>query len=237
MEGSSNDPNYNSNGHSGGVLASFALLLISMLSAQALAQTFDFDGITYYVNPFTIASDCRSTGSCIGSHGLRDIVMPATVVVSGTTYSVTSVGFQAFRCQRCLTSVTIPDSVTTIGRDAFYTQRPHQRDLFQTALTTIGHAAFSTTPSPAPPFWEISEYSASQRLTVTPKLATITYAQGAAGWDIRSGPLRLALAQQEVSPRKQQLLQHSSNARPNQSTVAAGHHGRTAVASGYQEAA
>ncbi len=34
-----------------GVLASFALLLISMLSAQALAETFDFDGITYYVNP------------------------------------------------------------------------------------------------------------------------------------------------------------------------------------------
>ena len=104
-----------------GVLASFALLLISMLSAQALAQTFDFDGITYYVNPFTIATDVEVRGRASGNT-TTDIVIPATVVDSGTRYSVTSVGFQAFHANG-LTSETFPEFMTIIKYSA-----PPRRD-------------------------------------------------------------------------------------------------------------
>ena len=48
-----------------------------------------------------------------------NIVIPDTVMDSGTTYSVTSIGDNAFETN-ALTSVVIPDSVITIGDDAFY---------------------------------------------------------------------------------------------------------------------
>jgi hypothetical protein len=48
------------------------------------------------------------------------VVIPSTVAYSGKTYSVTSIGKDAFRACTGLTSVTIPNSVTSIGWRAFY---------------------------------------------------------------------------------------------------------------------
>ena len=51
--------------------------------------------------------------------GLTTANIPASVTYSGTTYSVTSIGYDAFRRCSGLTSVTIPNSVTSIGSWAF----------------------------------------------------------------------------------------------------------------------
>jgi hypothetical protein len=181
-----------------GVLAPFALLLISMLSAQALAQTFDFDGITYHVNPFTIATDVEARGRA-SSNTTRDIVIPATVVNSGTRYSVTSVrtlahfddavgsgigrvGLQDFRANG-LTSESFPEFMALIERGALRSDFITSVT-FPDNMTLIENAAFfdnSVLTSAA--FLRDFRIFSLPMFTVTPKLASITYAQVTAGWD------------------------------------------------------
>ena len=48
-----------------------------------------------------------------------DIVIPASVTINSVSYSVTSIGSEAFRDCSSLTSVSIPNSVTSIGSFAF----------------------------------------------------------------------------------------------------------------------
>jgi hypothetical protein len=175
-------------------------MLISMLSAQALAQTFDFDGITYYVNPFTIATDVEVRGRASGNTA-RDIVIPATVVDSGTRYSVTSVGFQAFRANG-LTSETFPEFMTIIKNSAFRSEFIASVT-FPDSMTLIENPAFfnNSVLTSAAFLRDFGIFSLAM-FTVTPKLASITYAQGATGWDdVTSTP---STGPQEVSPRKQQ---------------------------------
>ena len=99
-----------------GVLASFAFLLISMLSAQAVA--FDDGDFSYSItSATTVEVRCRQR-AMIGHAvercgGHTDIVIPATAKHSGTTYSVTAIGPYGLSISG-LTSVIIPDSVTTI---------------------------------------------------------------------------------------------------------------------------
>ena len=89
-------------------------VLSILLSAQALA--FDVGGLTYTV---TSGTTVEVTGCDVFPCAvIKDIVIPATVVDSGMTYSVTSIGNDAFRSNN-LASVIIPDSVTTIGQYAF----------------------------------------------------------------------------------------------------------------------
>ena len=146
-------------------------VLSILLSAQALA--FDVGGLSYDV---INATDVEVTGRASGNTA-TNIVIPATVVGSGTTYSVTTIGGQAFvrdyppfneQAIPALTSVIIPDSVTTIGdmlsptsphqRDysrqrydhwvCFRQQRPHQRDYSRQRYEHWEWLS-STTPSPA----------------------------------------------------------------------------------------
>ncbi len=126
-----------------GVLASFAFLLISMLSAQALAliiapgpQTLDVGGLSYSdIN----ATDVEVTGRA-SRNTATDIVIPSTVSDGTTTYSVTTIGDDAFY-GNALTSVTIGNSVTTIGESAFY-GNALTSVIIPDSVTTIGDYAF-----------------------------------------------------------------------------------------------
>jgi hypothetical protein len=136
-----------------GVFASFAFLLISMLSAQALA--FDVGGFSYtnIIRTFVQVDGCDVVPCAV-----KDIVIPATVVDSGTTYSVTFIASQAFD-GNALTSVIIPDTVQIIGTVAFG----------RNALTS---AAF------------LGNYETFDLNMFQPNanLATITYCEGTTGW-------------------------------------------------------
>ena len=50
---------------------------------------------------------------------LGNVVIPSSVTYKSVTYSVTSIGMDAFKGCTGLTSVTIPESVTSIGHEAF----------------------------------------------------------------------------------------------------------------------
>ena len=135
-----------------GVLASFALLLISMLSAQALAETFDFRGITYYVNP-------DHNGYFGDLHVHRGYSGDAYVF--GTVSSPDDAYLYAKRQALDHPSETFPDSMTLIENPAFFNN------------SVLTSAAFLR---------DFGIFSLAM-FTVTPKLASITYAQGATGWD------------------------------------------------------
>ena len=73
----------------------------------------------------------------------NDIVIPANVTYNGTTYSVTTIGNDAFSWYVELTSITIPNSVKTIGTYAFYYCTGLRSVTIGNSVTTIGESAFS----------------------------------------------------------------------------------------------
>ncbi|MCP4168932.1 MAG: fibronectin type III domain-containing protein [Chloroflexi bacterium] len=134
-----------------GVLASFAFLLISMLSAQALAhyncaslglQCFNEGPLSYSITSgTTVEVRCSGqVGRGCGGSGKKDIVIPATVKHKGTTYSVTAIGRYGLSISG-LTSVIIPDSVTTIGEEAFQGNFLTSV-IIPDSVTSIGEEAF-----------------------------------------------------------------------------------------------
>ena len=74
--------------------------------------------------------------------GLNTANIPASVIYSGTTYSVTSIGEYAFDNCIGLTSVTIPNSVTSIGVRAFSRCESLTSVTIGNSVTSIGSGAF-----------------------------------------------------------------------------------------------
>lgn len=71
-----------------------------------------------------------------------DVVIPATVVYNNKTYTVTSIGRNAFYGCKDLTSVSIPESVTTIGASAFNDCTKLSSIELPTTITSIATKAF-----------------------------------------------------------------------------------------------
>lgn len=89
------------------------LTLIALCWTMAIqAQTATVDGINYYLNAYA------KTAEVTKSNATGDIVIPEKITVDGVEYSVTSIGYEAFKDSKALTSVAMP-SVTSIGYGAF----------------------------------------------------------------------------------------------------------------------
>ena len=98
------------------------MLLLAALCTAATTLAYDFQsGDLYYkITSGTTVEVAYLSMSSDNYQGLTTATIPATVPYDGTTYSVTSIGYRAFRECSSLTSVTIPNSVTSIGYSAFY---------------------------------------------------------------------------------------------------------------------
>ena len=185
-----------------GVLASFALLLISMmLSGQALA-VIDTSGSQLSFDPDKPrAGEARIDGT--GNNSSKDIVIPNTVSNGGRVYSVTSIedyafldgylnsviisdsvtsiGAQAF-VNNGLTSVTIGNSVTTIGKGLF-ADNALTSVTIPNSVTTIGDKAFYGNELTSVAFkGSYGTFKSDTMFEKNESLSTITYCTGAAGW-------------------------------------------------------
>ena len=89
------------------------LLIIALIASTAIAHDFEVDGIFYNINEntVTVVGSSQSSG---------EIIIPKTVVHNGITYSVTSIGDNAFYLSTGLTNIIIPNSITSIGSSAFF---------------------------------------------------------------------------------------------------------------------
>ena len=114
--------------------------IIALLAATgAWAQTFTFDNLKYTVTDETTHT-VELTGYVTKPTGT--LTIPATVTNGGTTYSVTSIGDNAFNLCNALTEVTISDGVISIGQHAFSFCTALTKVTIPNSVTTIVHHAF-----------------------------------------------------------------------------------------------
>ena len=122
------------------------LIAIACLSSIAIhAHDFEVDGIFYNFiegsdNEVAVTYEGDFSGSNNEYSGA--VVIPGTVTYIGTTYSVTSIGNEAFYDCEGLTSITIPESVTSIGEGAFWGCIGLSSITIPNTVTAIGNCAF-----------------------------------------------------------------------------------------------
>ena len=94
------------------------LAILSLINITASAYDCSVSGIYYNLDNTNNTASVTFRNSFYNSYrGIKTI--PSTITRRGITYSVTSIGDDAFRECTNLTSVTIPNSVTSIGKDTF----------------------------------------------------------------------------------------------------------------------
>ena len=115
-------------------------LAVALLAATgAWAQTFTAENLKYTVTDETTHTveltgyETKPTGA---------LTIPATVTNGGKTYSVTSIGNEAFYLCNALTEVTISDGVISIGQHAFSFCTALTKVTIPNSVTTIVRHAF-----------------------------------------------------------------------------------------------
>ena len=126
-------------------ISTLCLVLLSALASWA----YDFkSGDLYYnitsdVAPYTVEVTYEECLSSDNYSSLTTATIPASVTYNSITYSVTSIGEDAFTYCRSLTSITIPNSVTSIGDYAFASCKSLTSITIPNSVTSIEWSAFA----------------------------------------------------------------------------------------------
>ena len=115
----------------------FSFLFAIVASIGTMFASVTIDGIAYNLNETELTAEVTGGGNYSGS-----IVIPESITYNTQTYSVTSIGSNAFYNCTGLTSVTIPNSVTGIGNGAFTSCTGLTSVTIPNSVTSIGDFAF-----------------------------------------------------------------------------------------------
>lgn len=106
--------------------------------AEVEVSEFSVDGFCYKIGGNNTVS--ITSGENANFYG--NIIIPSQVTYNGTTYSVTSIGKNAFQNNSAITSVTIPSTVTFINKRAFGGCTSLTSVSIPNSVTEIASAAF-----------------------------------------------------------------------------------------------
>lgn len=125
------------------------LTVLLLIAIRSSVFAYDFSSVapsgqTLYYNIVNGNAQVTYEVSSCPSHSnlAGNLIIPASVTFNNVSYSVTSIGLQAFYYCGGLTSVTIPNSVTSIGIFAFYGCFGLTSVIIGDSVTTIDERAF-----------------------------------------------------------------------------------------------
>ena len=122
------------------------LILWLLLSTTVCTIAYDFQSGDLYYNitsDSTVEVTYQEQYSDYNYSGLTSAIIPESVTYNGTTYSVTSIGDDAFSGCSGLTSATIGNGVTSIGEFAFSWCSGLTSITIPNSVTSIGSGAFN----------------------------------------------------------------------------------------------
>lgn len=113
----------------------FFLMLIWVMSMSAYAVSTTIDGISYEL-------DLNNRTAAVSGSTLANVVVPATIVNDGITFTVTSVRYNAFYGNKTITSFKTANTIKIINSYAFINASNLQKVDIGNALQSIDYDAF-----------------------------------------------------------------------------------------------
>ncbi len=141
------------------IIKSLVTAFTTLLSLYVHAYDAYIGGIYYNLNTSNKTATVTYKNTAYNSYS-GSVTIPSTISYQSTTYTVKSIGEQAFQNCSNLTSVTIPNSVTYIGSWAFLQATGVKDLIIPNSVTTIDSYAFK-------------DCSALQSITLSNSITTI----------------------------------------------------------------
>ena len=119
------------------------LLIIAFLSTSLAFSQTEINGINYFLDATDNTASVTSKIECYSG----EITIPETVTYDDTTYTITSIGGNAFFNCASLTAITLPNTLTSIEGNAFSDCSSLSSITLPNSVTSIAGYAFYDCPS------------------------------------------------------------------------------------------